>query len=55
MTILFTDRNNDDPSTFSDNATVASLLVKDFAMSEKRLFKADCGTLQSECNKCTQQ
>lgn len=44
---LITDRNSADPSAFSDDITAASLLVKDRAMSEKRLLSADCGTLQS--------
>jgi len=48
MNKLFTDRNNDDPSAFSDDATAASLFVRDRAMSEKWLLNADCGTLQSE-------
>jgi len=42
-----TDRNSADPSAFSDKATSANLLVRDRAMSEKRLLSADCGTLQS--------
>jgi len=44
---LFTDRNNADPSDFSDDTAASSLLIRDRAMSEKRLLTADCGTLQS--------
>jgi len=47
MRSLFTDRNNADPSAFSEAAAAASLLVRDLEMSAKRLLTADCGTLQS--------
>ena len=47
MRSLFTDRNNADPSAFSEAAAAASLLVRDLEMSVKRLLTADCWTLQS--------
>jgi len=43
----FTDRNSEDPSGFSDEVTSANLFVRDREISEKRLLKDDCGTLQS--------